>query len=648
MNKTLRCQIVLSCLVMGLLPAIAVGLIAWMATWRLSDATLSRFQSHAMHIADLIDRNLFERYGDVQAFAVNGAINQQSAWYDPSDENPIVKAMNQYVDTYDIYYLTILVDLNGKVIAINSQDQDKNPIQSSGLYSQNFQDTEWFRKCRDKQFYSSADGVFTGTYVETLYQDEDVRKVYGNSGLAIGFSAPVYDEAGEMIAIWKNYAKFSLVEEIITSSHADLSAQGLGSYAITLLDDRGNAIADFASTSKTDPGTLRNLASLGNWNLVEEGIEAARLVVEGNTGAMLDCSNSKTGKADCVGYAPHAGALGFPGMPWNVLVRVSQKEALAGVNYLKHSLLWFAAIGTIFVAAASFLLARWLLAPINAVIEAVETISGGNFSARLPERGAREIARLASGFNHFADHMQQVIRDATQQSSSVSATAVQVAGTMNLMAESTGNVSMNVKNMAISIDQMTNSITEVSVSAGKSAVMTKEASKLAHASNLRVMELSTAALEIGRITQVIEEIAEKTNLLALNATIEAARAGETGKGFAVVASEVKALAYQTATATEDIRSRIHGIQSSTQGAIDSIKEITAVIDDVNSIAQMIASAVEEQTITTRDIACRIDQTAGAAETVAKGVSESATSGTLILNCITRIDQLLRLEKTAAK
>jgi len=646
-KKTLRCQIVLTCLVMGLLPAIAVGMVAWSATGRLGEATLSRFQAHAIHIADLIDRNLFERYGDVQAFAVNGAIKQQDDWYDQSDENPIVKAMNQYVDTYDIYYLTVLVDLEGKVIAVNSQDQDKNPIKSAGLYGQNFQNSDWFRKCRDKQFYSSKDGVFTGTYVETLYQDNDVHRVYGNAGLTIGFSAPVYDDAGEMIAIWKNYAKFSLVEEILSASHDELADQGFGIYAITLLDDRGNAIADYASTAKSAPGILRNLASLGNWNLVEEDVEAARLVVEGTTGALLNCPNPKTGKIDCVGYAPHVGALGFPGMPWNVLVRVSQKEALAGVNYLKSSLLWFASIGTFFVAAASFLLARWLVAPVNAAIDAVETISGGNFNARLPERGAVEITRLATGFNRFADRMQHVIRDATEQSSSVSATAVQVAGTMNQMAESTGNVSMNVKNMAISIDQMTCSIAEVSVSAGKSAMIAEQASKLAHASNLRVMELSTAASEIGRVTQVIEEIAEKTNLLALNATIEAARAGEAGKGFAVVATEVKALSQQTAAATDDIRLRIHGIQTSTQGAIDSIKEINVVIDDVNSIAQMIASAVEEQTITTRDIARRIDQTAGAAETVAKGVSESAASGTLILNCITRIDQLLRLE-TAAK
>jgi len=642
-KKTLRCQIVLTCLVMGLLPAIAVGLIAWLATGRLTDATLSRFQSHATHIADLIDRNLFERYGDVQAFAVNGTIRERELWYKPSDDNPIVNAMNQYVDTYDIYYLTLLVDLDGNVIAVNSKDKDNKAIESDHLYGRNFHKSDWFRKCRDKQFYTSEDGTFTGTYVETLYQDDDVREVYGNNGLTIGFAAPVYDDAGEMIAIWKNYAKFNLVEEIIKSSHKDLDDQGFGDYAITLLDNRGNAIADYTSINRTDPGKLRNLASLGGWNLIDENFEAASLVVGGNAGALLKCSNRKTGKADCVGYAPHVGALGFPGMRWNVLVRVSQDEALAGVNYLKRSLLWFATIGTFFVVIASILLARLLVAPINAVIEAVETISGGDFGARLPERGAREISRLASGFNQFADRMQCVIRDATDQSSSVSATAVQVAGTMNQMAESTSNVSMNVKNMAASIEQMTSSITEVSASAGKSASMTEEAARLAHASNLRVMELNAAAMEIGRVTLVIEEIAEKTNLLALNATIEAARAGEAGKGFAVVANEVKALSQQTAAATDDIRSRIQGIQTSTHGAIDSIKEITNVIDDVNSIAQMIASAVEEQTITTRDIACRIDQTAGAAETVAKGVSESAASGTLILNCVTRIDQLLRLK-----
>ena len=129
-------------------------------------------------------------------------------------------------------------------------------------------------------------------------------------------------------------------------------------------------------------------------------------------------------------------------------------------------------------------------------------------------------------------------------------------------------------------------------------------------SNDRVGGLGQAADEIGKVIEVIQDIAEQTNLLALNATIEAARAGEAGKGFAVVASEVKDLAKQTATATDDIRKRIEGIQSidRRRGRAPSARS-PAVIGNVNDVARTIAAAVEEQSITTREISQNVSQAA---------------------------------------
>ena len=128
-----------------------------------------------------------------------------------------------------------------------------------------------------------------------------------------------------------------------------------------------------------------------------------------------------------------------------------------------------------------------------------------------------------------------------------------------------------------------------------------------------------------------------TSLLALNATIEAARAGDAGKGFAVVATEVKELAKQTAAATEDIRHRIEGIQSSTGQAVRSIGEITEVIKKVNEVSRTIASAVEEQSVTMREIARHVADTSAAEETVAQGVAESASVTREIARNIGEVD-----------
>jgi len=145
------------------------------------------------------------------------------------------------------------------------------------------------------------------------------------------------------------------------------------------------------------------------------------------------------------------------------------------------------------------------------------------------------------------------------------------------------------------------SIREIAKNANESARVAKNAVNVAHSTNETVKKLGESSQEIGNVIKVITSIAQQTNLLALNATIEAARAGEAGKGFAVVANEVKELAKQTAKATEDIGRKIEAIQGRHEGSGHGDREISNIINQVNDISNSIASAVEEQTVTTNEI-----------------------------------------------
>jgi methyl-accepting chemotaxis protein len=138
-----------------------------------------------------------------------------------------------------------------------------------------------------------------------------------------------------------------------------------------------------------------------------------------------------------------------------------------------------------------------------------------------------------------------------------------------------------------------------------------------------MQKLGQAAQEIGHVTETITNISAQTNLLALNATIEAARAGTAGKGFAVVANEIKELAKQTAEATEDIKTKIAGIQSSTGTAISDIGQITTVIRDVGSIVASIAAAIEQQANVTKDVAGNIAQASTGVREANQRVSQTA-------------------------
>jgi len=227
--------------------------------------------------------------------------------------------------------------------------------------------------------------------------------------------------------------------------------------------------------------------------------------------------------------------------------------------------------------------------------------------------------------------------ETTNQSHAVAAAAEQMSANMNSVAASTEQMSANVRVVTSSIEELTASITEVARSAEQAAEVANAAARLAGEGNDRVSELGAAANEIGKVIEVIQDIAAQTSLLALNATIEAARAGDAGKGFAVVATEVKELAKQTASATEDIRSRIETIQVSTGQAVRSIGEVAESIRKVDEVSRTIASAVEEQSITTREISRNVAETSTAAQTVARGVAESASATHEIAKNIAQVD-----------
>jgi methyl-accepting chemotaxis protein len=172
----------------------------------------------------------------------------------------------------------------------------------------------------------------------------------------------------------------------------------------------------------------------------------------------------------------------------------------------------------------------------------------------------------------------------------------------------------NVQTVASAAEEMAASIREISSNVQEASSISQEAVRKSSEANQTMVELGRASQEIGQVVKVITSIAQQTNLLALNATIEAARAGEAGKGFAVVANEVKELARQTAKATEEIGTKIGGVQSSADTAMKVIQGVAQIIGKINEISTTIAGAIEEQNAATAEISRNVSEAAkGTAE-----------------------------------
>jgi len=369
------------------------------------------------------------------------------------------------------------------------------------------------------------------------------------------------------------------------------------------------------------------------------------------TADCLVCHGSPAGAKDPFGYTKEGMRTGDLRGAFAVSASTDQLAATSRSNSLATFLLSFFTL--LASCAAVFLVIRKVvIRPLRRSVDFANRIANSDLTqADLAVASEDEIGEAAIALNTMKNSLRRLLggistsvetlasaatelsavsRDTAAGAAAMSERAHTVAAAAEEASANTSSIAAGMKqstgslsSVASATEQMSATVGDIAANTARARAISENAASEAQTITGQMEKLGQAAQEIGQVTEAINDISAQTNLLALNATIEAARAGSAGRGFAVVAGEIKELARQTASATEDIKVRISGIQGSTGEAVGEIGQITTVIREVGDIVASIAAAIEEQAVVTRDVAGNIAQASAGVEDANRRVSETA-------------------------
>lgn len=362
--------------------------------------------------------------------------------------------------------------------------------------------------------------------------------------------------------------------------------------------------------------------------------------------------------------------------PWGWIVGTGYY--IDNVEEQYYSAIFFLSLSALIIALiilfVGMLISRSITKELKEINDKLSKVAEGDLTVRIELYSNNEFGKLARIINQVmlsnlsymteriknaADHVSSSVNEFSKASGKLADLATNISDQSNSISEaakitydSMGKINTvsqglldNIDSVASSANEISSSLTEISTSTSQTAMVASKALDRAKLSTNEVNDLRERAQEIGEVVDIINKIADQTNLLALNATIEAAGAGDAGRSFAVVANEVKELSKQTADATKQIENKILAIRDSANNSILAIQEITNIVGEVDTFANSVASAVEQQSITMHSISETLNEINNGTQSLNTDVKVVGDQTKTILNKIVDMSEVA--DSTAA-
>jgi methyl-accepting chemotaxis protein len=378
-SSSFKARLLSAFLFVAIVPLCVLGYISYdRCSESLVKGTAQQLQNHATAVLDKIDRNLFERYGDAQAFAFNPLARGTA--------EDFTKVANFYMKAYSCYDLMLKVDAEGKVVAASNMTYDGKPLDTSKLIGRSVAGETWFAdiisgKVAPGQSYSSD-----------LIEDKLVAEVYGNRGLTLNFSAPILDDEGKVVGVWSNFASFDRTAGNTINALRKLYADNNKSVEMQVIARSGLLLED------PDPKAVLN------FNLLQAGLEAVKQALEGKDGSVVE-EHKRRKVMQINGFAASKGYLNYPGHGWSMLVREDMEQARQGAVSLRNILLACGAIVGLVAATLAFWIGNGASKKLSQSVSALQAIAGGDYAHKMPVTSHDEFGALATAMNHMAEQL---------------------------------------------------------------------------------------------------------------------------------------------------------------------------------------------------------------------------------------------------